>query len=171
MIRRAKILEIPEILRITKACAAQMSERGIRQWNDLYPDRASFEKDQERGELYVFLKHHIPIGSITITPLEDEEYKEVTWLTRGGRHFYIHRLAVQPEHQGQGYARKLMDFAETLARKEGATSVRLDTFSQNKRNQHFYEKRGYKRLGDVYFPKQSEHPFHCYELVLQTQVI
>ncbi|MGM0391936.1 MAG: GNAT family N-acetyltransferase, partial [Bacteroidota bacterium] len=30
----------------------------------------------------------------------------------------------------------------------------------------FYESRGYQKLGDIYFPKQSEHPFHCYELIL-----
>ena len=59
-----------------------------------------------------------------------------------------------------------MDFAENFAKEHNALSVRLDTFSQNKRNQKFYETRGYKRLGDIYFPKQSNHPFHCFELVL-----
>ena len=59
-----------------------------------------------------------------------------------------------------------MNFAENHARKHNFESVRLDTFSKNKRNQKFYESRGYKRLGDIYFPKQSEAPFHCYELVL-----
>jgi len=59
-----------------------------------------------------------------------------------------------------------MNFAEKYARDNNFTSVRLDTFSQNKRNQKFYETRGYQRLGDIYFPKQSKHPFHCYELKL-----
>jgi len=59
-----------------------------------------------------------------------------------------------------------MNFAENHARKNGFTSIRLDTFSQNTANQKFYETRGYQKLGDIYFPKQSEHPFHCYELIL-----
>jgi len=59
-----------------------------------------------------------------------------------------------------------MDFAETFARENMFDSIRLDTFSQNKRNQQFYERRGYQRLADIFFPNQSEHPFHCYELVL-----
>jgi len=59
-----------------------------------------------------------------------------------------------------------MAFAETYARNKNFAAVRLDTFSQNKRNQRFYEIRGYTKLTDIYFPKQSEHPFHCYELVL-----
>ena len=79
---------------------------------------------------------------------------------------YIHRLAVHPEYQGKGFAQKMMDYAEDYARKENYISVRLDTFSQNHRNQRFYEARGYQKLGDIYFPKQSVHPFHCYELIL-----
>jgi hypothetical protein len=59
-----------------------------------------------------------------------------------------------------------MDFAEIQAKKTKASSIRLDTFSQNIRNQKFYELRSYKRLGEIYFPKQSTYPFYCYELVL-----
>ena len=59
-----------------------------------------------------------------------------------------------------------MDFAENYAITNRAASIRLDTFSKNLGNQMFYETRGYKRLGNIYFPKQSEHPFYCYELVL-----
>jgi ribosomal protein S18 acetylase RimI-like enzyme len=59
-----------------------------------------------------------------------------------------------------------MSFAEKKAKEKQYDSVRLDTFSQNLGNQTFYEKRGYKKLGDIYFPKQSKHPFHCYELIL-----
>jgi ribosomal protein S18 acetylase RimI-like enzyme len=58
-----------------------------------------------------------------------------------------------------------MDYAEAFAKAKKAPSVRLDTFSQNHQNQRFYEARGYQRLGSIYFPKQSEHPFYCYELV------
>ena len=96
----------------------------------------------------------------------NEEYLPVQWLTPDSKNMYIHRLSVYPGLQGQGYARKLMDFAENHAKAHGFISIRLDTFSKNKRNQKFYESRGYQKLGDIYFPKQSAHPFHCYELVL-----
>jgi len=143
-----------------------MAASGIHQWNDAYPNRAAFLKDLEREELYVYQNGENIIGSITITSIQDEEYRTVKWLTPAGKNRYIHRLAVHPDHQGKGYAQKLMAFAESLARASGAISIRLDTFSQNQRNQDFYEKRGYTRLGPVYFPKQSPHPFYCYELEL-----
>lgn len=166
MIRRAKISEIQHILAITKACAKFMADKGIFQWNDHYPSKAAFEKDLERNELYVKVIDGQLIGSITITTKMDPEYKPVNWLTANDRNIYIHRLCVHPEHQGNGFAQELMDFAEALAKEAKSISVRLDTFSQNKRNQKFYEVRGYQKLGDVFFPKQSEHPFHCYELLL-----
>ncbi|WP_400071084.1 GNAT family N-acetyltransferase [Zobellia russellii] len=166
MISPAKLLDIPQILEVTKACAAAMIENGIYQWNENYPSKQAFELDVERGELYVLEKDNQIIGTIVISTLMDEEYEPIEWLTPSGKNIYIHRVSVHPDFQGKGYAQKLMTFAENYARENSFASVRLDTFSQNKRNHRFYEARGFQRLGDIFFPKQSEHPFHCYELVL-----
>lgn len=166
MIRRAKISEIPDILTITRACAKKMQENGIFQWNEHYPSKEAFQKDIDRGELFVMEEKNTVQGTIVISTVMDEEYKPIQWLTPNGNSVYIHRLSVHPNLQGKGLAQQMMDFAENHAREHGFVSVRLDTFSQNKRNQRFYEQRGYQKLGDIYFPKQSMHPFHCYELVL-----
>ena len=166
MIRRAKISEIPDILIITQACARKMQENGIFQWNEHYPSEAAFKKDVEREELYAVEENGKILGAIVISTFMDEEYVPIKWLTPNGKSTYIHRLCVHPEQQGKGLAQQLMDYAEGYSRDNGFLSVRLDTFSQNQRNQRFYEQRGYQKLGDIFFPKQSEHPFHCYELVL-----
>jgi ribosomal protein S18 acetylase RimI-like enzyme len=140
---------------------------GIYQWNEHYPSATAFENDIERNELYVLDEDQKVIGSIVISTQIDEEYKPVKWLVSNSKKsVYIHRLSIDPNHQGKGHAQKLMNFAENHAKENGFVSVRLDTFSQNKRNQRFYEKRGYQRLEDIFYPNQSEYPFHCYELVL-----
>lgn len=166
MIRHAKISEIPDILAIFKACAELMISNKIYQWNELYPSATDFEKDIERDELYVLEIDKKIIGTIVISTCIDDEYVPVKWLTSNANNIYIHRLAIDPKLQGKGYAQQLMTFAETHAKENGFASIRLDTFSQNKRNQRFYETRNYQRLGDIYLPNQSEFPFHCYELVL-----
>ncbi|MFH6603206.1 GNAT family N-acetyltransferase [Maribacter algicola] len=166
MIRRAKISEITDILTITKACAEHMAQNGILQWNEHYPTRTAFENDLNRDELFVIGINGKIIGTIVISTFMDAEYEPIQWLTPNENNIYIHRLAVHPSKQGKGYAKKLMDFAERHARERGYVSIRLDTFSQNEHNQRFYERRGYRKLADIYFPKQSKHPFHCYELVL-----
>ncbi len=166
MIRPAKMSDVEKILSTTKACAAHMSTMGIFQWNEHYPSKAAFEKDIHHKELYVIPKDSNIVGGVVVSTHMDEEYLPITWLTETGNNVYIHRLFVHPDFQGKGYAKGLMDFAEATARKNGFISIRLDTFSKNKRNQKFYETRGYQKLGDIFFPRQSEHPFHCYELVL-----
>ena len=166
MIRRAKISEIPEILVMTSACAEHMISMGIYQWNHHYPSAEAFKKDVERNELYVLEVKGKISGSIVISTQIDAEYQSVQWLTKNENNYYIHRLGIHPKCQGKGYAQKLMDFAESMAKENNMTSIRLDTFSQNKRNQKFYETRGYQRLEDIFYPKQSTFPFHCYELVL-----
>ncbi len=166
MIRLAKISEIPHILSITKACANAMENVGIFQWNEHYPTAKAFQEDAKRDELYVLVIDEQIIGSITISIKMDDEYVPIEWLTKNEKNIYIHRLCVHPDYQGKGHAQQLMDYAERFAKENDFDSVRLDTFSQNKRNQKFYDTRGYKRLGDIFFPKQSKHPFHCYELVI-----
>ena len=143
-----------------------MMDNGIFQWNEHYPSKEGLLKDVVRKELFVLEQDSMIQGCIAISSLMDEEYIPVQWLTPNDRNLYIHRLAVHPELQGKGKARLLMDAAERKAVDERYTSIRLDTFSKNKRNQRFYESRGYQRLGIIYFPKQSIHPFYCYELVL-----
>lgn len=166
MIRKGTIEDIDAILNITKLCAAHMINKQIYQWNEHYPNKSVFENDVLRKELVVIETNSGLIGCIAISTFMDDEYVPVSWLTPNENNLYIHRLAVNPEFQGKGYAQKLMDYAENYAKTNSFASVRLDTFSKNERNQKFYEARGYQRLGNIMFPKQSNYPFYCYELVL-----
>ena len=166
MIRKGTHDDIDNIIEITKACAANMIEKNILQWNEFYPNKTAFINDVNREEFYVLEIDNTVLGCITISTFMDQEYIPISWLTQNKNNIYIHRLAVHPNLQGKGYAQQLMKFAEHYAQENNFLSIRLDTFSQNKRNQKFYELRGYKKLGDIFFSKQSKHPFHCYELVL-----
>ncbi|WP_373058085.1 GNAT family N-acetyltransferase [Zunongwangia sp. H14] len=158
--------DLPNIKKLTEACARAMQEKGIYQWNEHYPSRERLAEDIQKKELYVKDKDGNIEGIIVLTDFMDEEYVPVKWLTHSGNNLYIHRVATRPEKWGSGTGKELMDFAEEFAKNQKYKSVRLDTFSLNKRNQKFYESRGYKRLGDIYFPKQSKAPFYCYELIL-----
>lgn len=166
MIRKATLFDIDSILEITRACANYMIKRGIYQWSENYPNKEAFEIDVSRNELFIYEHGGTIIGCMVISEIIDEEYKNIEWLTKNRRNLYIHRLAVHPDEQGNGIAQKLMTFAENYGKQNNYASIRLDTFSQNKRNQKFYELRSYERLGNVYFLNQSEFPFYCYELIL-----
>lgn len=166
MIQIANTSDLKEIKELTEACAVAMQQKGIFQWNEYYPSIEKLEEDIRKEELYVLREKGEILGIIVLTPEMDEEYIPVEWLTPNDRNLYVHRLATHPAVWGRGYGQELMKFAETFGGEYNYRSIRLDTFSQNVRNQKFYEARGYTRLGNIYFPMQSEHPFFCYELIL-----
>ena len=166
MIRRGVHEDLMPILEITKKCAVKMDAMGIYQWNENYPNRNAFIDDIKNNELLVFTKGALLVGCIALCTKMDDVYKNVKWLTKGVKNLYIHRLAVDPQFQKKGIGKKLMDYAEDFAKKNNFISVRLDTFSKNKNNMRFYERRGYKRLEEVFFPEQSKFPFYCYELII-----
>ena len=155
--------ELDRVKEIAEACAKNMIENNIFQWNDKYPSREIFKEDIKNKSLYVSKINQEVVGCIMFSFRKDDVYKTVNWITEDEYNLYIHRLAVDPIFQKRGIARKMMDFAEDFAKSNDYISIRLDTFSQNPRNNKFYKSRGYNKLDDVYFPKQSEFPFHCYE--------
>ena len=165
MIRKAVTNELSHIIHITQACARHMIAEEIFQWNEQYPSLTAFEKDLENDELYVLEEDGRIKGAIVISTRMDDIYVPIKWIAETSLNGYLHRLCVHPESQGKGYARKMLDFAEDLLKKQGCLSVRLDTFSKNLRNQRLYEARGYIKREDVYFLHKSPDAFHCYELV------
>lgn len=71
----------------------------------------------------------------------------VTLISYTGReHARIDRLYVLPEYQGMGIGAKILELIENLFPTVKVWS--LDTIQQSPRNHHFYEKNGYKLVGE-----------------------
>jgi ribosomal protein S18 acetylase RimI-like enzyme len=166
MVRKALVQDIPNIKKITEACAQHMIDQGIYQWNKNYPSLEVLTKDVKANNVYVYLLEQEIIATVMFSMEMDDFYRKIDWLTQDAKQLYVHRLAVHPAYQGQGIARGLMDFGEALAKEKECLSIRLDTFSQNPRNNRFYKARQYQQVGQVFFAQKSEHPFYCYEKVL-----
>ena len=165
-IELAKTTDLDGVMRIIKACAANLISKKIFQWSEKYPSRGVFKNDIKENALYITRHNSEVIGCVALCSNKDLEYEDIKWLTEDNKNLYIHRLAVDPKFQKLGVGKSLMDFTEMYAKKNGFKSIRLDTFSQNKRNNKFYKSRKYVKLGDVFFPMQSEYPFHCYEKII-----
>ncbi len=165
-IELAEINDINDIMKMIHDCANDLIGKNIFQWNEKYPSRDIFLSDIEKKNLFILKNNSGIIGCIALSHEKDIEYNDVKWLTKDDKNLYLHRLAVDPKFQKKGIGKLLMDFAEDYARNNKFISVRLDTFSKNERNNRFYKSRKYTKLDDVYFPNQSEFPFHCYEKIL-----
>jgi len=166
MISSGQLSEVDEIIQLTKACAKNLREQGIDQWDENYPAKSIIENDILSGTLFTFKVENEILGIIVLNETQDDEYQELNWLTSAlHRSIVVHRLAVKPKHQGKGIAQKLMAFGEEHAWKNDYNSIRLDTFSQNPRNQQFYLKRNYKFIGEVFLKYKKDFSYFCYELM------
>jgi ribosomal protein S18 acetylase RimI-like enzyme len=81
--------------------------------------------------------------------VEDESSTVIgtSWLTNDGRRLYLHHFAIAPERQGRGLSKPLLRESLRIA-KEIGLQVKLEVHHGNERAINFYEKAGFKRLGD-----------------------
>jgi ribosomal protein S18 acetylase RimI-like enzyme len=166
MIRQGQKEDATRIIEVLSACGTHLRNQGIDQWDENYPSLSQIEIDIRHKELFVIVVHKTIQGCVVLNEVQDKEYFELDWLTDNNEnHLVVHRLGIHPDSQGKGLARQLMDFAENLAKDRKYKSIRLDTFSQNTKNQAFYKKRGYKEVGSVFLSYKKDHPYFCYELL------
>jgi ribosomal protein S18 acetylase RimI-like enzyme len=143
-------------------CRGALRRRGILQWDDVYPTRATVAADIAHGRLYVLTVSGECQATVALDDTQDPLYRTVPWTTAEPA-LVIHRLCVDPGAQGRGYGRQLMEFAEAYAEHHRYSSVRLDAYSDNPSAVMLYRRRGYREAGQVMFPRRSL-PFHLFEL-------
>jgi ribosomal protein S18 acetylase RimI-like enzyme len=143
-----------------------MNAHGNDQWNDKYPRPGIFEADIKSGTLYAMKEKGKVLGIVVLSDQQDRQYEDIGWEDANGRYLVGHRIAVHPRWHRKGIANKFMDFALEHARKNGFSSIRVDTYHKNLRSQALLEKRGFKkRPGHINFP-ECTGPYFCYEQLL-----
>lgn len=80
----------------------------------------------------------------------------------------LHVVATLPVFHGQGLGRQLVNGAADLARAQGLTVLRLDTFPHNVRGRGLYESCGFSDRGEwpVHYPELGDIQVAMYELAL-----
>jgi ribosomal protein S18 acetylase RimI-like enzyme len=147
---------------VVDRCRATLRQCGILQWDDVYPTRTTVAADIAHGRLYVLTVSGECQATVALDDTQDPQYRTVAWTTAEPA-LVVHRLCVDPEAQGRGYGRQLMDFVEAYATRRRYSSVRLDAYSGNPAAVALYRRRGYREAGQVMFPRRSL-PFHLFEL-------
>jgi len=165
-IEKAVPSDLPQVLDLICEVIKDMTARGNEQWNDQYPRPEIFEADIKEGTLFAMKERGKLIGIIVLTAQPFEQYENIEWEDTNGRHLVGHRIAIHPKWHRKGIANRFMEFAEEYARKNGYSSIRVDTYHKNDRSQALIAKRGFtRRPGHINFP-ECNGPYFCYELVL-----
>jgi ribosomal protein S18 acetylase RimI-like enzyme len=153
------------IFGVVRDATRWMDAQGIRQWDEIYPNREILGKDVERNEMHVIQAEGGVGGLMVLNEHQPPEYGAVEW-RHTGRALVVHRLTIHPTCQRRGLATHLMDFAEETAAMEGYNCIRLDAFTCNPAAFTLYENRGYRKAGLVRFRKGE---FYCYEKAVEPQ--
>lgn len=149
----ARIEDVDEIMDILSNGRAFIATLGIDQWQGGYPQRKIIEDDIADMQGYVVNDRECIVGTAMIAEMVEEDYRviEGAWLNEGedARYVAVHRVAVKASHRSKGVAGFILKEAESIARKMGCESVRIDTHPGNIPMQKLLVKHGYKKCGSI----------------------
>jgi ribosomal protein S18 acetylase RimI-like enzyme len=126
------------------------------------------DDDFARGTLFVLVADGICQATVALDAYEPAEYKQVVW-TADAPALVVHRLCVDPQWQGLGLAKRMMEFAEVCAVEHRYASIRLDAYTANPAAVCLYRDRGYREAGSVFFPRRSL-PSVCFERAVNERI-
>ncbi len=140
------------ILNMYRKANQSLLDKGIVQWNDEYPSPVVLKENLANLSTWVIRDEGRPIAVITLDEDQDPQYQGITWAYVSDRILVVHRLCVDPAYQKLGFARKLMQFAESFAFSNQCQAIRLDAYLGNPYSQKLYSSLGYQEaIGYCYY--------------------
>lgn len=162
-IRPAVPDDLAHIMAIVERAVDEMNHRGNPQWGPGYPSLAHYAGALAEGSLYV-AEDGALLGCAVFNTEEEPAYASVSWSLPGPA-LVIHKMVVDPDAQRRGVASALFAQCEALARAQGLSSLRVDTYTKNDRMQSLLRKQGFSLAGEVHFP-MNPLPYLCFEKIL-----
>lgn len=165
-IKAASPGDVAEIMGLIRSVSESMSDDGIDQWDDIYPDSDTIEQDISQGALFAYFSDGKIAAIMVLNESFDPSYDTVDWSPRIKRPRFVHRLCVSPMFRKKGIAKTLMEYAEKEAIGNGFDSIRLDAYSKNPAAVKLYQNLGYRMAGEVDLRKGR---FFCFEKVIRRE--
>ena len=158
--RQAKILDLPEIMRIIEDAVGRMLSEGKCQWNETYPRDEHILADIHNGVGYVLEENGklIAYGAVVFTGEPAYDHLEGDWLT-DGRYVVVHRIAVDMQAQSRGVGRRFLASVEHLASERGIGGFRIDTNFDNDRMLALLDRCGFEFTGLIHYPTGERRAF------------
>lgn len=148
-IRLAHPNEINAIMAIIDGAKAHLAQSGIDQWQDGYPDSSHIFDDVLDGRGYVGLVDGQVVAYAVMAAGHEEAFDAIydgKWQHDNHHYVTFHRVAVSPEHQGQGLAQT---FLQGLIEGYDGHDFRCDTHEKNLGMQAVLKKLGFVYCGKV----------------------
>lgn len=157
--------DLIEVMFLVRECVVKMNQEGMKQWNSAHPGPQMLKDEIENKHLFLAKELGIARGLISFTDKEPESYKEINWQKKEGKVLYIKLLAIHPLWQGKGITRKLLEFAESFAKKNKYAAIRTDFLSENPLIKKITENSKFSKTGE-YYSEFQKLPYQCFEKII-----
>jgi GNAT superfamily N-acetyltransferase len=154
--------DLVEVLYLLKVCVNDMNEKGQKHWNNAYPGTEIMTKAIENKTLYLYKDLGITKGLIVLSHVEPEEYKDIDWPCREDKVLFLRFLTVHPLWQDAGIEKKLVEFAETFAKENKFSTIRVDIYSGVNGAEKLCVDMGFSQAGKFH-SKFQQTPYFAYE--------
>jgi len=125
----------------------QKTGKGHSEWWD--PENMNLEFFAEYAkpdEFYVLMKSNKPAAAVILQKEQNLQDWSAVDKNKPKDALYIHYVAVHRDFAGQNLVTDLIDFAESLAKKDGIDTLRLDTDADEPKLCSLYENLGFGRV-------------------------
>lgn len=161
-IRHAETKDVAQMMGIVHQAQSDLKKMNVDQWQNGYPNETVLLNDISIGIAYV-LDHEGDVVGLMVCSANDEStyIPLTTW--ESNDYLVIHRFAVDKSVQRQGFATNMIHYAKEIAKKQGISSLRIDTHEKNVRMRRFLEKNQFEERGIIFLKDGS--PRIAYELL------
>lgn len=154
-IRLSQPKDLPTLMAIFREAQETIATLGIDQWQNGYPSSQIIAEDIAQNRSYVVEQEGAVLGTFVLVDTEptyvqihDGQWLENTYLA-------IHRVAVPVAYRGTGICDAIIGYAEKCAKKQGKSSLRIDTHRGNIPMRRMLQKQGFTYRGVIFLSDGS----------------
>ena len=143
MLRKTKLEELEQVMKIIEDGRTFLKEQGINQWQHGEPSKETIINDINEGISYVFEKLGETAPTAMLSFFDEDYEKSPTLWTANSSYLAIHRISTASDFRNQGIAREIMEAIYLLVKSQTIHFLRIDTHLNNKIMRKFLSNFGF----------------------------
>ena len=149
-IRTASEEESDSIITLLKEVAQWLQHKEVNQWQYLLVGEATAEILEGMREKYTYVvtKEDEIVGTVTVSPKQNEWDEYIFGKEEVSDSLYIHRFAVKRKYKGNRIGEWILQWVEENVQKD-KEYLKLDCARHNRTLNDFYKKNGFEYVGST----------------------
>ncbi|WP_064609112.1 aminoacyl-tRNA hydrolase [Streptobacillus moniliformis] len=165
-LRKAKLEDIDQILKIKDLAIDYQKEIGLIQWTDKYPLEEDFKNDidlkrgyvyEKDNKIYAYASLNYGIDTMYLKAYDGHINNEIDYSS-------IHRVMVDKNEMNKGIGKEFLEKLIRVSTKDSKFVVRLDTHKDNKSMIKLINKLNFKYIAKVHANDETERNVFEYTL-------